>query len=180
MNHRRMLHLTVAGAMIAGGAIAWTALAGAGAPGDNTKPTTPAMRPATPAAKTLFDRLGGTYAIAAVIDDFITRLAADPVVMANPQVKAAVDKAIANHGLPGLNFQVTAFVIQATGGPYKYHGKTMKESHKDLKINQSEWDAGVGALKATLEKFKVPKKEQDELIAIVATTHDDIVMPAMR
>jgi hemoglobin len=130
--------------------------------------------------KSLFDRLGGTYAIAAVVDDFLNALAHDPVIMANPNMQAACERMHRDNGVPGLKFQITAQVIEATGGPYKYHGKNMKDAHRGLMINESEWEAGVAAFKATLAKFNVPAREQEELIDIVASTHGEIVQPAER
>jgi hemoglobin len=78
----------------------------------------------------------------------------------------------------GLKFHVTALVCEVTGGPCKYTGRTMKESHEKLNISQPEWDAMVGEFKATLDKFKVPQREQQELIAIVGSTRNDIVRPS--
>ena len=63
----------------------------------------------------------------------------------------------------------------ATGGPCLYTGRDMKTSHAGLGINESEWNAAANHLVATLNKFKVPKKEQDELIAIVSSLKGDIV-----
>jgi hemoglobin len=75
----------------------------------------------------------------------------------------------------GLKFHVTAMVCEVSGGPCKYTGRTMKESHHHLKISQAEWDAMVVDFKATLNKFKVPQREQQELITIVGSTKNDIV-----
>ena len=123
-------------------------------------------------AKSLYDRLGGVYAIAGVVDDFIERLLVDNTLNANPAIKEArnrVPKA-------GLKFQVAALVCQVTGGPYKYAGRTMKEAHQHLNITQKEWDAMVVDFKKTLDQFKVPSAEQKELIDIVASTKPDIVI----
>ena len=122
--------------------------------------------------KSLYDRLGGVYAIASVVDDFIERLLVNDILNANPAIKEArnrVPKA-------GLKYRVTELVCQVTGGPQKYTGRSMKDSHKHLNITEKEWDAMVTDFKVTLNKFKVPTKEQDELIGIVATTKADIVM----
>jgi hemoglobin len=119
----------------------------------------------------LYERLGGVYNIATVVDDFIERLLVNATLNANPAIKEArtrVPKA-------GLKFQVTALVCEVSGGPCKYTGRTMKESHAKLNISQAEWDAMVVDFKATLNKFKVPQKEQQELITIVGTTEKDIV-----
>jgi hemoglobin len=124
--------------------------------------------------KPLYDRLGGVYSIATVVDDFIERLLVNATLNANPAIKEArarVPKA-------GLKFQVTALVCEVSGGPCKYTGRTMKESHQHLNITQAEWDAMVAEFKATLNKFNVPQREQQEMITIVGSTKNDIVQPS--
>ncbi|MBI3195748.1 MAG: group 1 truncated hemoglobin [Ignavibacteriae bacterium] len=123
--------------------------------------------------KSLYDRLGGVYAIATVVDDFIERLLVNDILNANPAIKEARDRV----PKAGLKYRVTELVCQVTGGPQKYSGRSMKDSHMHLNITEKEWDAMVADFKVTLNKFKVPQKEQDELIGIVATTKADIVMP---
>ena len=122
----------------------------------------------------LYERLGGAYSIATVVDDFIERLLVNATLNANPAIKEArarVPKA-------GLKFHVTTLVCEVSGGPCKYTGRTMKESHERLNITQAEWDAMVADFKATLNKFKVPQREQQELITIVGSTKNDIVRPS--
>ena len=119
----------------------------------------------------LYERLGGAYSIATVVDDFIERLLVNATLNANPAINEArrrVPKA-------GLKFHVTALVCQVSGGPCKYTGRAMKESHEQLNITEAEWDAMVGDFKATLSKFNVPQREQQELITIVGSTKNDIV-----
>jgi hemoglobin len=119
----------------------------------------------------LYDRLGGVYNIATVVDDFIERLLVNATLNANPAINEArkrVPKA-------GLKFHVTALVCAATGGKCAYTGRPMKESHEKLNISQAEWEAMVTDFKATLAKFKVPPREQQELITIVDSTKNDIV-----
>ncbi|HET6273634.1 MAG TPA: group 1 truncated hemoglobin, partial [Bacteroidota bacterium] len=120
----------------------------------------------------LYDRLGGVYAIASVVDDFIERLLVNDILNANPAIKEARDRV----PKAGLKYRVTELVCEVTGGPQKYTGRSMKDSHKHLNITEKEWDAMVADFKVTLNKFKVPTKEQAELIGIVATTKADIVM----
>jgi hemoglobin len=106
-----------------------------------------------------------------VADDFIERLLVNATLNANPAIKEArtrVPKA-------GLKFHVTTLVCEVSGGPCKYTGRTMKESHERLNITPAEWDAMVADFKATLDKFNVPQREQQELITIVAGTKNDIV-----
>jgi len=131
--------------------------------------TQTARAQATPPS--LYERLGGAYSIATVVDDFIERLLVNATLNANPAINEArkrVPKA-------GLKFHVTALVCAATGGKCAYTGRPMKESHEKLNISQAEWDAMVTDFKATLDKFKVPQREQQELITIVDSTKNDIV-----
>jgi hemoglobin len=108
------------------------------------------------------------------VDDFIERLLINKTLNANPKINEArqrVPKA-------GLKFQVTALVCQVTGGPCQYMGRSMKDSHRHLDITGTEWQAMVVDFKTSLDKFKVPPKEQSELIAIVESTRGDIVLSA--
>jgi hemoglobin len=123
--------------------------------------------------KSLYDRLGGVYSIATVVDDFIERLLVNDTLNANP----AISEARARVPKAGLKFHVTALVCEVTGGPCKYVGRTMKEAHAHLNITEAQWDAMVADFRKTLDKFKVPAKEQEELIAIVGSTKKDILKP---
>src|SRR5688500_690259 len=117
---------------------------------------------------TLYKRLGGYDAIAAVADDFIGRLASDK------QLSRFLTGLSADSQKRLRQLIVDQF-CSVTGGPCLYVGRDMKTSHKGLGISESEWDTAAKHLVATLNKFKVPKKELDELIAIVSTLKDDIV-----
>jgi hemoglobin len=133
--------------------------------------------PAAPATATdqtsLYARLGGVYSIAAVVDDFVDRLLANPTITSNVVVVASMQRI----NPPGLKFHLTAMVCEATGGPEKYSGRAMKETHAHLGITEAEWQAMAADFKTTLDKFGVPPAEQDELFAIVGTTKADIVKP---
>lgn len=123
--------------------------------------------------KTLYERLGGAYAIASVVDDFIDLLLLNDVLNANPAIAEArnrVPKA-------GLKFHVTALVCEVTGGPQKYAGRTMKEAHAHLNITDPEWQAMLSDFRRILNNYKVPEPEQKELVAIVESTKADIVAP---
>ncbi len=120
---------------------------------------------------TLYDRLGGVYSIAAVVDDLIDRVMHNPVLNANP----AVDEAHHRVSAAGFKYYVTEMVCWATGGPQNYTGRTMRESHKDLKITESEFAAFRKDFDDTMAKFNVPEAEQMELFAIVQSTKGDIV-----
>ena len=120
----------------------------------------------------LYERLGGVYSIATVVDDFIDRVMADPRLNANPLVNEA------HHRVPpaGFKYLVTEMVCWAAGGPQRYTGRSMRESHQHLKITAAEWEAFLDDFQHTLDKFHVPEAEQDELKAIVASTRADIVI----
>ena len=124
--------------------------------------------------KPLYDRLGGVYSIATVVDDFIERLLVNDTLNANP----AISQARSHVPKAGLKYQVTALVCEVTGGPCKYTGRAMKESHQQLNITEGQWQAMVADFQKTLDKFEVPAKEQEELIIIVGSTKTDIVKPA--
>ena len=125
-----------------------------------------------PVDKPLYERLGGVYAIATVVDDFIERLLVNDVLNANAAIREARERV----PKAGLTFQVTALVCQVTGGPQKYAGRTMKESHQHLSITEKEWQAMASDFKKTLDAFKVPEKEQQELFTIIGSTKGDIVV----
>jgi hemoglobin len=120
----------------------------------------------------LYERLGGVYSIATVVDDFINRIMIDPRLNSNPLVEEAHHRVAP----AGFKYLVTEMVCWATGGPQKYTGKSMAESHKDLKITSKEWEAFLDDFQQTLDKFKVPAEEQAELKAIVNSTRADIVI----
>ena len=120
----------------------------------------------------LYDRLGGVYSIATVVDNLIDRVMADPRLNANPLVDEA------HHRVPpaGFKYLVTEMVCWAAGGPQKYSGKSMADSHAHLKITGEEWEAFLDDFQQTLGKFAVPAEEQAELKAIVNSTRSDIVV----
>lgn len=124
--------------------------------------------------KPLYDRLGGVYSIATVVDDFIEGLLVNGTLNANP----AINEARTRVPKAGLKFHVTALVCEVTGGPCKYSGRSMADAHAKLNINEAQWLAMVADFRKTLDKFKVPAKEQDELISIVGSTKKDIVKTA--
>jgi hemoglobin len=120
----------------------------------------------------LYERLGGIYSIATVVDDFIDRVMNDPRLNANPAVSEAHHKVLP----AGFKYLVTEMVGWATGGPQKYTGRSMHESHEHLNITPKEWDAFMDDFQQTLDKFSVPAAEQGELKAIVNSTYGDIVI----
>lgn len=120
---------------------------------------------------TLYERLGGVFAIATVVDDFIDRIMDDPRLNANPKVKEAHHKV----ARAGFKYLVTEQVCEATGGPQRYTGRSMLDSHLHLDITEPEWQAFLDDFRQTLDKFRVPQAEQAQLLAIVQSTKKDIV-----
>ena len=121
-----------------------------------------------PAGASLYKRLGGYDAIAAVVDDFFARLIADPDL-------GTFFKAHSTDSNSRTRQLVVDQLCAATGGPCVYIGRSMKQSHAGLGITEAQWDKMVVHLKATLDKFKVGKTEQDELFAATTTLKPDIV-----
>src|SRR3954447_18944132 len=122
-------------------------------------------------AETLYERLGGVYSIAVVVDDFIDRIMVDPRLNANPRV----DEAHHRVSPQGFKYYVTEQVCWAAGGPQTYSGRSMLETHRELLITGQEWDAFMDDFRQTLAKFDLPERETGQLVAIVESTRDDIV-----
>jgi hemoglobin len=128
----------------------------------------------TVTAKSLYERLGGVYSIATVVDDFIDRIMVDPRLNSNP----LVDEAHHRVSPAGFKYLVTEMSCWATGGPQQYSGRSMHDSHAHLQITAPEWVAFMEDLDATFDKFNVPQPERQEFIAIIESTKPDIVLPA--
>ena len=130
------------------------------------------MEAAAPKAeKSLYERLGKYDAIAAVVDDFIGRLLADPQFMrffsgASADSKGRIRQLIVDQ------------LCSLTGGPCVYLGRDMKKAHAGLGITEADWDASVKHLTAALDKFKVPEKEKSEVLTAVSAFKKDIVEKA--
>ncbi len=118
--------------------------------------------------KSLYERVGGYNALAAVVDDFIGRLVSDKQ-FEKFFTGFSVDskKRIRQHILDQF--------CAATGGPCIYTGRDMKTSHTGLGITNADWDAAAKHLVASLDKFKVPEKEKGEILAFVTSLKKDIV-----
>ncbi|AFY94924.1 group I truncated hemoglobin [Chamaesiphon minutus] len=124
-------------------------------------------------AKSLYERLGGVYSIATVVDDFIDRIMVDPRLNSNP----LVDEAHHRVSPAGFKYLVTEMSCWAIGGPQQYSGRSMYDAHAHLKITREEWAAFMEDLDATFDKFNVPQPERAEFIAIIESTKPDIVLP---
>jgi hemoglobin len=118
--------------------------------------------------QSLYKRLGGYDAIAAVTDDFIGRMASDK----------ALSRFFVGHSKESLG-RIRQLVVDqlcaATGGPCIYIGRDMKSSHQGMGITEGDWNAAVAHLVATLDKFKVPERERKEILGAVSSFKNDIV-----
>ena len=117
---------------------------------------------------TLYKRLGGYDAIAAVSDDFIGRMAADK------QLQRFL-VGLSDNSKGHLRQLVVDQLCAATGGPCIYIGRDMKTAHKGLAITGADWDLAVKYLTESLDKFKVPDKDKSELLTIAGSLKADIV-----
>lgn len=124
----------------------------------------------------LYDRLGGVYNIATVVDDFIDRIMVDERLNANPRV----DEAHHRVSPPGFKYLVTEMVCWASGGPQTYSGRSMGDSHRHLMITDQEWLAFMDDFQQSLDLFEVPQPEQEELTAIVESTKEAIVVEPLQ
>ena len=115
--------------------------------------------------KSLYDRLGGKPAITAVVDDFTARVAAD----------RRINRFFANTDVPAFKAKLVDQICEASGGPCKYTGKDMKTTHAGMGVTDDDFNALVGDLVATLDKFKVPEKEKGELLGVLGPMKKDIV-----
>jgi hemoglobin len=120
----------------------------------------------------LYDRLGGVYNIATVVDDLIDRVMVDARLNANPRVDEAHHRVSA----AGFKYLVTEMVCWAAGGPQQYSGRPMGDSHRHLMITDDEWQAFMDDPRQTFDTFDVPQPEREELTAIVESTKEAIVV----
>lgn len=113
----------------------------------------------------LYDRLGGKPAITAVVDQFVANVAAD----------SRINARFATTDIPKLKGHLVDQVCGATEGPCTYNGRDMKPTHAGMRITNDEFNALVQDLVAALDKFNVPLKETNELLALLAPMKKDIV-----
>jgi hemoglobin len=120
------------------------------------------------ATKSLYERLGGYDAITAVCNDLLPRLAADPLLARFWQNRGA-------DGVAREKQLLIDFICNAAGGPMYYTGRDMKLSHKGMGISNADWQAFMGHVRATLDKFNLPQQERGDVIAFVESTKVDMV-----
>ena len=122
------------------------------------------------ATKSLYDRLGGRTASVAVVDDFVANCAADTRINKFFAATAA-DK----NRLATFKNNLVDQICEASGGPCKYKGKDMKSAHAGLGISNADFNALVEDLTKSLDKFKVGKAEQDQLLGVLGPMRPQIV-----
>ncbi|HEU0242667.1 MAG TPA: group 1 truncated hemoglobin [Candidatus Limnocylindrales bacterium] len=130
----------------------------------------------------LYERLGGVFAIAAVVDRFSDAIFDDPVAgrtSKNPALRAWHTESRAR--LPGLKFMRTLWVCDVAGGPFDYAGTRpgstpvgLEEAHRDLRITPEEFDAVAGVLSRTLDEFGVPQREKEEVLGAFAAHKGEV------
>jgi hemoglobin len=140
------------------------------------------MQAAPQTEKSLYERLGGVFAIAAVVDHFSDAIVQNPIVGKNSK-NPALRKWHTNNldRLPGLKFMRTLWVCEVTGGPFKFSptkpGKThlgLEEAHRDLHISPAEFDEVAAELGRSLDFAKVPAREKAEVLSAFAAHKDEV------
>jgi hemoglobin len=115
--------------------------------------------------KSLYERLGGHEAIVAVVDDFVARIAADK----------RINHFFAKSDATRVKAKLVEQICAGAGGPCTYTGRDMKSVHAGRGIGEKDWDAMIQDLEKTLAKFKVPRRERKDLLAVLAPTKGDVV-----
>ena len=118
--------------------------------------------------ETLYERLGGYDAIAAVTQDLMIRIKADPQL-------GRFYKYRGDDGIQREEQLLVDFLCSSAGGPMYYTGRDMKTLHIGMKLSESDWSALLGHLNDTLEAFQVPQAERDDVVAFIQSTKTDIV-----
>src|SRR5262245_3221152 len=131
---------------------------------------------------TLYDRLGGAFPIAAVVNQFSDALIKDPIVgqgSDNPDLRDWHTNSLAR--LPGLKFMRTLWLLNVAGGPFQYTatrpGSTplgLEEAHRELHITPAEFDEVAAVLARTLDEFQIPQREKDEVLAAFAAHKPEV------
>jgi hemoglobin len=133
--------------------------------------TAPTMEPS------LYDRLGGAFAIAAVVDRFSDEIIKNPKLNVNPALKAWNDTEAATR-LPGLKFMRTVWIIAQAGGPIAYTGLPLEEAHDRFDLTAEEFEEVGNEIVRALDYFQVPEREKQELVAAYMTSMDEVVSSA--
>jgi hemoglobin len=131
-------------------------------------------KPGQPAAKSLYDRLGGIFAIAAVVDRFSDAIITNPKLNRNPALVEWNTKESATR-LPGLKFMRTLWVAALAGGPFKYTGMPLHDAHTRFALTSEEFDEVGAEIVRALDFYKVPEREKQELVTAYMRSKPDVV-----
>lgn len=121
--------------------------------------------------ESLYERLGGAYGIAGAVDDLVDRLYENEAANQNPAVQEFHEEG----GQAGFKYLVTAWSIEATGGPEVYAGRDMDEAHQDLEVSEREFDIVYRQIEQSLNQVGVPEQETDEFMEIIESYRDMVV-----
>ncbi len=125
----------------------------------------------------LYERLGGYFAIAAVVDRFSDEIITNPKLNVNPALKAWNETEAAAR-LPGLKFGRTLWIAAAAGGPFEYTGLPLEEAHQEFNLTAEEFEEVGAEIVRALEHFQVPEREIQELVAAYTQSMPDVVQAA--
>jgi hemoglobin len=171
--HRRVDRRTVAkGAGALAGVTAAHGLLPAGA--EATAQGSPEATDEAGTEESLYDRLGGIFAIAAVVDRFSDEIIKNPKLNVNPALKAWNEEQAPTR-LPGLKVMRTIWIANKAGGPFEYTGLPLEEAHADLNLTAEEFEEVGAEIVRALEFYKVPEREIQELVDAYMTSMDEVV-----
>ena len=122
----------------------------------------------------LYERLGGIFAIAAVVDRFSDAIIENPKLNANPALKAWNETEAAVR-LPGLKFMRTLWIAALAGGPFEYTGLPLRDAHQDLHLTSAEFEEVGAEIVRALDYFQVPEREKQELVAAYMQSMPEVV-----
>ena len=122
----------------------------------------------------LYERLGGVYAVAAVVDYFSDQLVEKHIIEDNVRIKEWNDRKAADR-LSGLKFLRTLWLCAISGGPFEYTGKLLADAHRDFRLTSGEFDDVAAVLAGALDHFKVPQAEKDEVLATFAANKPAVI-----
>jgi hemoglobin len=160
----RLSRAVLCGALLVGAAALSACSSMSSAAGASSR-TQPAMGADSMTSASLYVRLGGKPAITAVVDDFISNVAAD----------SRINARFASANIPRLKTLLVEQICAGSGGPCTYTGRDMATAHQGMGIRGDEFDALVGDLVKSLDKYQVPEREKNDLLALLGPSKSAIV-----
>ncbi len=138
------------------------------------------MNRATPestAEQSLYERVGGIFAIAAVVDRFSNAIITNPKLNENPALKAW-NQTDAPTRLPGIKFMRTIWIAALAGGPFEYTGLPLHDAHQRFHLTSDEFDEVGAEIVRALDEYKVPEREKQQLVDVYVLSKPDVVTAA--